>query len=586
MAGLFDFFVNKLDEMNKEKKKSPSGILLPRPVDETVEDKLRSLEIKQIEPFSLVSQPDVANYPGFGLEQGNVRSPELGLIFNPNFSQPLVQKNNRELPLVGSLGQSPRFPSVVGQPQTAAQPKPNVSGQPTGQDADQQVGNDFNSTVREYFTRNLIGALNALNSSRQRYSDLTDLKANPVVNNDKGIKGRLFDIFRQFVISAGQAYGQSQGPPQLRLAEALGAGLAGGTYGGFHPQVDEERRRLYEIQQAANNIESAQSQIQNISKGLQDYSKSYYDILKAHSELAKTEAEIKDWQAKQELAKTQEERALIGLRLDELNKRRWFYLYMLQTAGEIAKQTGENPGLGALASTATEKLLGQLGYTLPDGTRLNPLQGAKSPTEQKAQERWQESSQVDPTTLYKSPVSLSLLKALQNAGGTTFGGQKISINDLPEEYAKFLEGYQAQVMGGDLKDANGNPVSGGFKPFIDEEGNIDFKNLAEAAFVFNLDLSPLKSILSAAGVKPDKNGRVSGQQIIEGIKLYVEDESDKENKARVLSYYINQLPPENRADAVRVASKILQIKNKAERQKALDLFESKLFDKGTNTNKK
>lgn len=83
-------------------------------------------------------------------------------------------------------------------------------------------------------------------------SDPNDPNFRKVVNNDRGWKGRLADILRQFVISAGQSYDKSDPrlAPQQRLLGALGGGIAGGTYAGFHPEVDEERQRMYDINQS------------------------------------------------------------------------------------------------------------------------------------------------------------------------------------------------------------------------------------------------------------------------------------------------------------------------------------------------
>lgn len=81
-------------------------------------------------------------------------------------------------------------------------------------------------------------------------SDPSDPNYAAPENNDRGFWGRLLDVGRQAVISAGQAYNTGQGSPSERLMGALGAGIAGGAYGGFHPQVDEERQRLYDIQRS------------------------------------------------------------------------------------------------------------------------------------------------------------------------------------------------------------------------------------------------------------------------------------------------------------------------------------------------
>lgn len=89
-------------------------------------------------------------------------------------------------------------------------------------------------------------------NQRQRtreLSDPNDPRFRPVTNNDRGPWGRLGDILRQFVISAGQGWDKSDPrlDPRQRLAGAIGGGIGGGVYAGFHPEVDEERKRIYDI---------------------------------------------------------------------------------------------------------------------------------------------------------------------------------------------------------------------------------------------------------------------------------------------------------------------------------------------------
>jgi hypothetical protein len=67
------------------------------------------------------------------------------------------------------------------------------------------------------------------------------------VNNDRGVGGRLKDILRQAVISAGEAYNNGSGDPGQRLMAAIGGGIAGGVGGGLKPTLDEERQRLHDI---------------------------------------------------------------------------------------------------------------------------------------------------------------------------------------------------------------------------------------------------------------------------------------------------------------------------------------------------
>lgn len=112
-----------------------------------------------------------------------------------------------------------------------------------------------------------------LRLARQQTAQLMDTKSDPmydangtqiggrVVNNDHGVLGRLGDILRQAVISAGEAYNNGSGDPGQRLMSAIGGGIAGGVGGGFRPTLDEERQRLYDINRSRQNEGIAQSQI-------------------------------------------------------------------------------------------------------------------------------------------------------------------------------------------------------------------------------------------------------------------------------------------------------------------------------------
>lgn len=81
-----------------------------------------------------------------------------------------------------------------------------------------------------------------------------DFENNPVVNNDRGVWGRIFDVFRQSIIAGGQTFAQTQGTPQQKLQAAMGGMIAGGLEGGFNPKVDEQRRRAADINQSRVRI--------------------------------------------------------------------------------------------------------------------------------------------------------------------------------------------------------------------------------------------------------------------------------------------------------------------------------------------
>lgn len=67
------------------------------------------------------------------------------------------------------------------------------------------------------------------------------------LNNDRGVLGRIGDILRQAVISAGEGYNNTPGTAEEKLMGAIGGGLSGGFVGGFKPTIDEERQRLRDI---------------------------------------------------------------------------------------------------------------------------------------------------------------------------------------------------------------------------------------------------------------------------------------------------------------------------------------------------
>jgi hypothetical protein len=100
-----------------------------------------------------------------------------------------------------------------------------------------------------------------LRLARQQTDHLRDTYNNPVVNNDHGVMGRIGDVLRQAVISAGDAYNHGSGDPSQRLMAAIGGGVAGGIGGGFRPTLDEERQRLYDINRSQQNEQRYQGQV-------------------------------------------------------------------------------------------------------------------------------------------------------------------------------------------------------------------------------------------------------------------------------------------------------------------------------------
>lgn len=88
--------------------------------------------------------------------------------------------------------------------------------------------------------------------SRQKIDELSN-KDNPnyqpVINKDRGKWGRVKDILRETAIGAAQGLNQTGS-----LEGALGGALGGGLTGGFHPQANEERERLRDIQQEQQRL--------------------------------------------------------------------------------------------------------------------------------------------------------------------------------------------------------------------------------------------------------------------------------------------------------------------------------------------
>lgn len=86
-------------------------------------------------------------------------------------------------------------------------------------------------------------------ASQSRIRDLEDRNNPDYRNNDRGFWGRVWDVFREGVIGAGAAWNQNAGiqDPNARLMASLGGGIAGGLTGGFNPSIDEQRRRLYDL---------------------------------------------------------------------------------------------------------------------------------------------------------------------------------------------------------------------------------------------------------------------------------------------------------------------------------------------------
>lgn len=129
----------------------------------------------------------------------------------------------------------------------------------------------------------------ALLDQRLETRRLQNVKINPVVNNDRGWAGRLLDVGRQAVISAGQAYDSGRGTPSERLLGAIGAAGAGGLYGGFHPEVDEERQRLYDIGQSQQKEQELEGRLNRDLE--RRYLQARIDDIPIDSELKRTQIE-------------------------------------------------------------------------------------------------------------------------------------------------------------------------------------------------------------------------------------------------------------------------------------------------------
>lgn len=577
MPGLFDYFVNKLKPA--QERKNPGRLVpinryfdeqtdvvpvkepianpfsFPRvlpPVEKetrTAVDTFRELPYDTIEQ----SKNPLATYK---IDSGNVR----GFNFlSPNLASDVLQEQSLKTPTTQPfvLPTQPRqlfSPSSLlfgNSLQTSTNnTMPSVSVERNGVSAPGDI-------MQDYYKSSIANTLAGINAYRQRLDELQDTSKNPIVNNDRGIKGRLLDIFRQFVISAGEAFGKSDGPPQLRLAQALGAGIAGGTYGGFHPTVDEERKRMFDIQRASQNLESYQQQLENLSKSNQEYSKSFFDIQKAYAELNDSAARAAEIEQKIKSAKTEDERKLLEtlwLREKDLYNLRLQTLNSLITAAGL---TGENTTLNAASSV----ILKQLG--LPSTDR--PLKGAQSPGDIKIVDTQAQASIVKPDAIYVSPYKIN--PQFGNKMSTT----TVNINELPAEIGDFLRGLQDSIINAQ-KDPN-NPVPG-LNKFIDDAGNINFQELAKANFVFpnEMNLSPVLQLLRASGVRPGSNGQYTSAQLVAALQDSITDEADKVSMANAMTQFINQIPPENRPKAIAIARSIISLQDKNARVQAFNKF--------------
>lgn len=110
--------------------------------------------------------------------------------------------------------------------------------------------------------------MDELSIKNQQMANLNDTQGkrmlkNKVVNNDRGVWGRIKDIGREAIIGAGAAYGQGRAQG-LNADEALrgsiGGAVAGGLMGGFNPSIDEQRKRAGEIAAKQNEIKLLQDQ--------------------------------------------------------------------------------------------------------------------------------------------------------------------------------------------------------------------------------------------------------------------------------------------------------------------------------------
>lgn len=99
--------------------------------------------------------------------------------------------------------------------------------------------------------------LTDLQQSEQKLGQLQDYQNNPVVNNDKGFGGRLWDIVKQAIYAGGQQVAANGGRFNAGTIGALGVGA---LEGGFNPKVDEIRKRQFDINQERIRLGGLQQQ--------------------------------------------------------------------------------------------------------------------------------------------------------------------------------------------------------------------------------------------------------------------------------------------------------------------------------------
>lgn len=203
--GMFDFFSDKV---------RAGDVAVP----ETEEQRRRRLALLG---RSTLTSPTFAGSP----YQGNVTAPSV---------MDTGIQGTSSAPAVADTSVRPRLAPPSPAPPLAP------TAQPTGLEADLR-----SARLRTSGYRDVTGPAVYDAEGRQ-------ISGKPV-NNDRGVLGRVGDVLRQAVISAGEAYNTAPGNPEQKLMAALGGGIAGGFGGGFRPTIDEERQRLRDIERSTGD---------------------------------------------------------------------------------------------------------------------------------------------------------------------------------------------------------------------------------------------------------------------------------------------------------------------------------------------
>jgi hypothetical protein len=448
MSTLFDYFLERDKRRAPQPQPDRTRDILTPPPDAPLQPPIRDINALLSQPAAapderpvltpIARQSDPTSSPEFyrnDLTSRMLRTPDQQTPDNrlmppqsavPSPSYPTGDSSPPNSNVEGKIAlQFPQFPDAGTPPAVGAAPVGTPDSQPVDiAQAYEQAGGVPYSTIPDKPVAppkpnqppNFTGT--PLEIERQRQAWYAD-PANKPTNQDHGFFGRLKDVLREAVISGGQAYNNATGTPEQRLAAGLG-GMGGGAFiGGFHPQANEERQRLVDINRSRQYENVLQQQDDELKHAAEEEQKRRL----GEADISKTNAEAQWYGTGREQAaqnKAQQQA------LAQLNRMRIF--------------DPTNPAHAAIATAAGQdpKQMKAWDFTKPDERTVNGITfmrdkttGQFNPTNLPVSEKDKivPISFTDPNTGEKTTYNVPQSKAEQTTQQMTSLGMRLNSSE-------------------------------------------------------------------------------------------------------------------------------------------------------------